>query len=656
MARTFARFAAIPIGPQLAARDGGLTLTTTAAPVSVSRLARSDVAQASDTHGAEFAFWGDDALVAVIGVATSAAPLGSELGAAGGGLGWRLHTGEVLFNGAVVASGLPAVAKGDIVGVRVQFGTPHTVKFYLGSAEIHSRAVALPGPLHFAVSLASTTAGGLTCAVNAGQWQAASEAGLAGWFNADVASITSRLSDIDHLSTAGDTPAHVRYEGLLAEGIDIESQIGFWPWSGDQSTKGTSASIRVTDADALIDELAMQDVRGVPVALRLGDRGADVAAAAPVGRFVMDRVEIASDGTKVIYLADAHSDLDDSLTRGVFLPNIPALAWRPQPAVIGAVASVPGYVANSDGTVLFLSDSRLQDVATVMDRGDIMESGTFTVAPDGQQLLMTSPSMGPVVCDVSSIGANLQPATLQQALAAIFGRIGKSSWSAADAASIDTETGYAGIGYYSTGSTVREALAAILPSYGAGWWQDDDGVLRITRITDPALHSGALAFDVSRTDMLEDLVGMRDLAPNLTRRMAYRPNAQILGVSDLVTDLVDLPQSRRDELTRAWRGQIYSGGPLPQCYRHADTAAPFVSCFWRAQDAQAENDRIVALYGVPRSTFQARFKGDPSFAPKPGQIGRVTYARYGLDAGKKVLVRGRRRNPATGDVVLTLWG
>ena len=43
-------------------------------------------------------------------------------------------------------------------------------------------------------------------------------------------------------------------------------------------------------------------------------------------------------------------------------------------------------------------------------------------------------------------------------------------------------------------------------------------------------------------------------------------------------------------------------------------------------------------------------------APQPGQVGRIAYGRYGLQAGKQVLVRRVERNPATGDVVLTVWG
>ena len=47
---------------------------------------------------------------------------------------------------------------------------------------------------------------------------------------------------------------------------------------------------------------------------------------------------------------------------------------------------------------------------------------------------------------------------------------------------------------------------------------------------------------------------------------------------------------------------------------------------------------------------------DVAVLPQPGQIGRLTYPRYGLEEGKAVLVRRVERNPATGDVVLTMWG
>ena len=657
MSTLFARFAASPIGPSLAARDGGLTLTTTANGLNASRAARSDVAHSSGVRGAEFVFWGEADFSQGVGVGVILAAAGLNAAVWNSGVAWALHTGEIYANGVQVASGLPAVTKGEEVGVRVSLdgGSP-TVAFYKGSTLVHSRALAAGGTWHFAATLACATAGGLVCAVNAGQWQAAGPAAAAGWPALVASPASTRLADFDYLSASTDSPAHARFEGVIMDGIMTAADLGFWPWGGEMPSNSASASCRVLDADGALDTFAGQDVSGVPVRVRLGEDEGTVAAASDVARFVLDRVEVEGEAGKTLILRDAHDDLDQPLSRGVFLPNIPGLAWKPLPVVIGAVASVPGLSTNTDGTAIYLSGRPLASVDVVMDRGDIMEGGTFAVSPNGQQIEMNSPPIGPVVADVSSIAAGPTPATLVQALTAIFSAIGKGSWSSADAAAIDAATGYAGVGYYDPeGGTVREALAAILPSYGAWWWQDSDGVLRFSRVIAPETYGGTLAFDLTRDDAVDDVVSVQDTAPNLTRRMAYRLNAQALGASDLVTDMVDLPQARRDELTGFWRGQVFGAGPLASRYQHADSADPFLSCFWRAQDAQAELDRVLAIYAVPRALYHWRVI-DPDLTPKPGQVGRITHPRFGLAGGKRVLVRGVVRNPVTGDTTLTLWG
>jgi hypothetical protein len=147
-----------------------------------------------------------------------------------------------------------------------------------------------------------------------------------------------------------------------------------------------------------------------------------------------------------------------------------------------------------------------------------------------------------------------------------------------------------------------------------------------------------------------------DYAPNLTRRMGYRPNARVLGEGELVTDLQDVPRWRRRELTAPFRGQVYGAGPLAARYRAADQAPPMVSLFWQQQDAQAEIDRMVGLYAAERRFYRWQVAGNPVLDLKPGQIGTITYPRYGLEAGRKVLVRGVQRNPVTGTVTLTFWG
>jgi len=652
MAETFGRFAAVPIGPLLAARDSGLALATTGA-ANINRAARSDVVRDSGTAGVEFAVWGDDDMAAVVGAVNASASLSAVLGGAGS-IGWNLAVGSLRINGTTVKTGLATVAKGDMVGVLVIFGAQMTVRLYRNGQLLHEATAATLGPLYFAASLAATKAGGLAVYVNAGQWVANSPAAAAGWALQSVPDIAVGISDHDFLTAPGDTPANARYEGLLADGIGIYAAFDFWAWGGSAS-QAAVADCLVQDADGVLDDLALGGGSGQAVSVRQGPAGGMLADSVAVGRFVIDKVEIADDGTKRLSLLDAHADLDEPITRAVFLPNTPAVAWTAQPVVIGAVASAPALPLNSDGSALAIADSRVY-VDAVLDKGDAMEPGTFLASPDGQQLIMQSPPEGPVVTDVSSIGPGQQPATLRQALGDVFGRLRKAGWAGTDAEAIDAATGYQGVGYYSRDSvTARTAVDAILPSYGAGKYQAPDGVLRITRVIAP--ESVAVpAFELSFGNLAEDLVALPDDAPNLTRRFAYRPNAQALGAADLVSDLVDVPQARRDELMALFRGQVYAGGTLHPHYRHADVAAPFVSLFWRAEDAQAEADRIVALYSRMRWFYQLTVRGDQAFAPQPGQVGRITYPRYDLQTGKNVLVRSVERNPATGDVILTVWG
>lgn len=655
MADTFGRFAALPIGPLLAARDGGLTLATTAA-AEIHHMARSDLALDHGTFGAEFAVWGDDPMAAVVGVATAGASLTTFPGGDAAGIGWNLGAGTVLFNGGPVAAGLPVLAKGEIAGVLVEVGAPTRLKLYRNGVLVHQRDIGLTGPLHFAASLAATEAGGLCMAVNAGQWGASSPAAQVGWRLPAASPAVARLADADWLTAPGDSPANARFEGVLADGITLISEINFWPWGGEPVSQTSAAECQALDADGILDDLALSGASGAPVRVRVGPADGMLADAQAAYRFSLDRIEINDDGTKGIYFRDAHDDLDEVINRSVFLPNIPGLAWKPQPVLIGAVASVPAMGANSDATAMFVADSRIY-TDTVLDRGDAMEAGTFSLSPDGQQLLMRSPPVMPVVTDASSVGPGPAPATLQQALADIMGRLGKAAWSGADCAAIDAATGYAGVGYYAgTAITGRDAMNAILPSYGVGCYQDADGALRFVQVAAPEEWAGELAFDLAGGDLAEDLLAVPDDAPNLTRRMAYRPNAQALGASDLVTDVVDVPQWRRDELMGLFRAQVYGAGAMHPHYRRADGADPVLSLFWDGADAQAEIDRVVAMYRVQRFFYRVSVQGDQELAPQPGQVGRIAYSRYGLEAGKQVLVRRVERNPATGDVVLTLWG
>lgn len=656
MARTYARWAASPIGLDLVVEDGGLTLAT-AGGTTLAHLARSTIAHAEGTHGAEFVLWSDGSVQATIGIVTPAAPPVTEVGYANG-IGWRIHAGQVVRNGSVVASGLPVPATGEVLGVRVVMGSPAVVQFFRGAAQVAQLEAVLAGGAHFAASLATDADSGLRCVVNAGQWQGLSPAVAAGWYAADAAAAALHLASEDYMTAATDVPANMPYLGALAgDGLATVASVSFWPW--DNASRSGTAQLRVLDAGGVLDAAALGALRNQPVRVRQVSQGAALATAEPVARYVLDRIDIEDDGTKQLVLRDAHDDLDEPLNRAVFLPPQGAsIAWQSQPVIIGTVRSAPGISVNSDGSQQWLSDAPLASVGAVLDRGASIGAGDgYTLDAGGQQIVLTSPPVGPLVADVST-RADMAPAQLRQALGDVFGRIGKTAWSGADAEAIDTATGYAGIGFYAGDTTTpREALAALLASYAADWWQDGDGVLRLTRLIDPdSVTDEDLAFELDWTELAADLVVMPDLAPNLSRRMAYQPNAAVLAASDLITDLVQLPPALRGQLTSAYRGQVYAGGPVAARYAHADTAEPMVSFFDRREDAQVEIDRIIALYAVPRFFYAGKLTARPDLSIRPGQVGRITYHRYGLAGGRKVLVAGVTSNRVTGEHTLKFWG
>lgn len=471
-------------------------------------------------------------------------------------------------------------------------------------------------------------------------------------------SLPIRLADRDWLSAPSDAQANVRWEGLLdPAGITTSAQIGLWCW-GDSAMQAATAQINLLDADGALDAASLDDLSGEAVAIHQADSSGTFSAATAVARYVVDRLTVDGDGGKTLSLRDAHGELDKIINSNVFEATVSGLAGQLQPMSIGAVFNAPVLLTGSDGSVGWLADAP-QAVAILRDRADVMEPGTWSLDTFQQQVLMTSPPIGPMTANISSVGVSEgqpAPATLQQFLREVMRRAGITAWSSADAAAIDSAGGYAGIGMYANAQiTARTALALACSSFGCWYWQDGDGVLRLSRIVAP--ESLTSVAEINWRDLLGDLTYTTDTAPALTVRMAYQLNASVMRESDFVTDLVDVPHELRAQLSSQQGGIVTAAGgaTLPEEYRHAIDAEPYRSLFYKQSDAQAEINRIVEMYQVVRHNWLVSLRAT-DIAPKPGQCVTLTYPRYGLDAGKKLLVRRVERNPVTGDTNLTLWG
>lgn len=252
----------------------------------------------------------------------------------------------------------------------------------------------------------------------------------------------------------------------------------------------------------------------------------------------------------------------------------------------------------------------------------------------------------------------LQPITLEAFAREVLqtrGGLRSDQWSAADAAAIDIATGY-GLGFSATEPvSVGNALQSALVGFSACYWQDRAGVIRFSRLIDPASQSATGV--ITQDSMLSDLAVTPDFAPGLTAQIAGRRNWSVLNDTDFVTDFVEVPLALRKTLGRRFRAIRTTGVPFPAEYAHARGATnPLETLIDEPESLQSEIDRVAALYQTVRFFYQIDVPFEALSGYELGQTWTLEYPRYGLDAGKDCLLVGITEDHVRETATLRLWG
>lgn len=409
--RRFAQFD-LPSLPSAYAIEGrGRVLVNNVGGGALSSFARGDVlVDASEPRAFEVVFDTTDAtLIAAVGICQAGSNLGQSLGHAPDTLGWRLDAGQVISGQAALTSGLPAVPRRRPVTVMILPITDGAQVILFDHRAQRWASGAITGTSwHLAVAMSGLQPGATRAYLNAGQSNFSGPGTITrGWSVARTQLPVQRFADRDLLTGVGDAPANTRYEGVMAEaGLVWSSDLDFWPMrGGGGASNNTFARLTVADREQRLPALTTAAVVGSTVRVRLLPDAAALNTAEEWFNGVVESADVDAEGDITFYLRDPLTELDQPLLRNLLLPfQAQVETFRPQPLVIGAVASAPCIPVNSDGTSQWIADAPVE-IALLRESGDPLDTpADYSRDATRQLLLLSSPPIGPLTADVSSLG------------------------------------------------------------------------------------------------------------------------------------------------------------------------------------------------------------------------------------------------------------
>lgn len=333
---------------------------------------------------------------------------------------------------------------------------------------------------------------------------------------------------------------------------------------------------------------------------------------------------------------------------------------QPKPLVYGVVRNVRPAPCNTVAHRYQVHDGPGTEVDHCYDNG--IELSRNDVAPQpGEYAFDASTGIitlggtpaGEVTCDATGAAeAGRSVADLIQFLVPGYTSLG------ADKLVTDAFTALNGLNsatvgiYLNAETTVAEVVDQLCGSIGAYWTFTRDGRLSVGRIDEP---QGSGVWDFGRRDIVEiSRVARQDSIPPHILRLHYQRNWTPQSADGLAGAV---SEDRRAWLAAASRSVV----AVTPAVRTKHLLSPQMerdSLIDLEADAQAECNRLSALYGDDRHTFKITVKSSNALkAIELGDVVRLSIDRFNLNNGEPFVVLGIEDNiPREGRMTFTIWG
>jgi hypothetical protein len=478
-----------------------------------------------------------------------------------------------------------------------------------------------------------------------------------------------------YTSGAGDTPAHAWHEPRIQQPANMQRAL---PLRG--ASRVGYGELVLVNLDGGLDDLVEYGFDGRQIAIKLGTLR---PWQSPVWTTVLQGTMARADfswSQLTISLRDRMAELDKPLQSTAYagnnsLPNgaegvAGDLKGKPKPRLYGNGYNLAPPCVNTSRLIYQISDTALQAVSAVYDRGAALTAGAAyssqsdmeTNAPSagqyrvwlaGGMFRLGSAPVGQITCDAVQGATSSNRTAAQVAKQTLLDAgIASGDISSSDVTALDTATS-AEVGLWvNDANTARAALDTVLGSVGGWWGVDRLGQFRMARLDAP---SGSPVATLTEVEIIKiDRIASADAAIPVWRvNLGYQPFATT-QTSDLAGAVT---AARRGELAEPYRKVTASDSSVQTLHPLAETM-DIETAISSAAAAQTEADRLLALYKVRRDTLSLRVALDASLAAAIdlGAVVSVQVPRYGYDSGRLMRVTSIRTDLRGGVLDLTLWG
>jgi hypothetical protein len=481
-------------------------------------------------------------------------------------------------------------------------------------------------------------------------------------------------------------PAAAYYDGRIVEPGNFQRAVFAPGTTGGESTVG-AGEIILANPDGGLDGLLDYGLDGRPVRIStIPNESAAASSAARWATATAQQVEV-SWNRVTIRLRDRLEMLRVPLQSTVYAGTTTSgglnsaegqpedLRDRPKPLLYGEVYNVPAVLANAFDLIYQLHDGALASIDAVYDAGvpllfsanyasitalrtATIQGGNYATCLSAGLFRIGASPFGAITADATE-GATAADRTAAQVARRIITRSALTTGDL-DLASFTALDGdnSAPVGiWFPDPVTALEASNTVLSSVGGWLLPNRLGVFEVGRLEAPA---APVASTFTEDEVLERGGGIERIAsgdrgagvPVWRVTVRYRRHYAVQGATEVAGCVAS---ARRAELAQEWRSVKAENSAVKTKHLLA-TELSVDTCLADSADAQAEAERLLALYSVRRDRLIVPVDTDLAAAVDLGRTVSIQVGRWGYSGGRLMTVLGLAEQAAAGVSEIEVWG